>query len=77
MVITINKLSSCFAAEVLEVDLRKPIDDDTFKQIREVFYEHSVLVFRDQDIHDEHQIAFSQRFGLLEPSVKNNPYSGG
>jgi alpha-ketoglutarate-dependent 2,4-dichlorophenoxyacetate dioxygenase len=77
MAILINKLSNHFAAEVLGVDLRNLIDDDTFKQIRDAFYEHSVLVFRDQDINDEQQVAFSQRFGSLESSVKNNPYRGG
>jgi alpha-ketoglutarate-dependent 2,4-dichlorophenoxyacetate dioxygenase len=77
MGITINKLSSCFAAEVLGVDLRKPLEEDIFKQIRDVFYEYSVLVFRDQDLNDEQQIAFSRRFGPLETSVKSNPYSGG
>ena len=34
--------------------------------IQGAFHQHSVLVFRDQDITDDQQVAFSERFGELE-----------
>jgi alpha-ketoglutarate-dependent 2,4-dichlorophenoxyacetate dioxygenase len=41
-------------------------DDAAYGAVRAAFEEHSVLVFRDQDVTDEGQIAFSRRFGPLE-----------
>ncbi len=62
----IEKLHPLFVAEISEIDLTRPIDDDTVGAIRDAFEEYSVLVFRDQDITDDQQIAFSERFGPLE-----------
>lgn len=56
-----------FASEVRGVTLRDVADDDTvYGAVRAALDEHSVLVFRDQDVTDEAQIAFSRRFGPLE-----------
>ena len=41
-------------------------DDAAYKETRAAFEEHSVLVFRGQDVTDEAQLAFSRRFGPLE-----------
>src|SRR5436309_7763642 len=41
-------------------------DDSAYKEVRAAFEEHSVLVFRGQDVTDEAQLAFSRRFGPLE-----------
>jgi alpha-ketoglutarate-dependent 2,4-dichlorophenoxyacetate dioxygenase len=40
--------------------------DDVYAAVRAAFEEHSVLLFRNQPITDELQVAFSQRFGPLE-----------
>ena len=40
--------------------------DDAYKEVRAAFEEHSVLLFRGQDVTDEGQIAFSRGFGSLE-----------
>ena len=40
--------------------------DAAYTAVRAAFEEHSVLVFRDQDVTDEAQLAFSRRFGPLE-----------
>ena len=53
-----------FAAELRGVTLRDVEDDDAaYAAVRAAFEEHSVLVFRDQDVTDEGQLAFSRRFG--------------
>ena len=40
--------------------------DDVYAAVRAAFEEHSVLLFRQQPVTDELQVAFSQRFGPLE-----------
>jgi alpha-ketoglutarate-dependent 2,4-dichlorophenoxyacetate dioxygenase len=56
-----------FAAELRGVTLAEiAADDDAYAGARAAFEEHSVLVFRGQDVTDEAQLAFSRRFGPLE-----------
>jgi alpha-ketoglutarate-dependent 2,4-dichlorophenoxyacetate dioxygenase len=56
-----------FAAELRGVTLADvAADDAAYKEVRAAFEEHSVLLFRDQDVTDETQIAYSRRFGPLE-----------
>jgi alpha-ketoglutarate-dependent 2,4-dichlorophenoxyacetate dioxygenase len=56
-----------FGAELRGITLADVAADDTaYRQVRAAFEEHSVLVFRGQDVTDETQIAFSRRFGPLE-----------
>ena len=66
MALEIKKLHPLFVAEVSGVDLTRPADDRTIARIRDAFEEHSILVFRKQDITDEQQVAFSEHFGRLE-----------
>jgi len=65
----ITPIHSCFAARVEGVDLRAPLDEPTFRVICEGFQEYSVLVFHDQRLTDEQQMAFSRRFGPLETTI--------
>jgi alpha-ketoglutarate-dependent 2,4-dichlorophenoxyacetate dioxygenase len=56
-----------FAAELRGVRLAEVATDDAaYFAVRAAFEEHSVLVFRDQEITDELQLAFSRRFGPPE-----------
>ena len=41
-------------------------DDSAYRAVRAAFEQHSVLLFRDQEIADDIQIAFSRAFGPLE-----------
>jgi alpha-ketoglutarate-dependent 2,4-dichlorophenoxyacetate dioxygenase len=66
MALAIEKLHPLFVAEVSGVDLTCPVDAATVGALREVFDEHSILVFRGQDITDAQQVAFSEHFGPLE-----------
>ncbi len=65
-----------FAAEVSGVNLREPIKDNDFEKLREAFFNFAVLVFRDQDINDEQQIVFSEKFGTLEKSLEFDQLEG-
>ncbi len=75
--IEIRKLHPLYGAEIVGVDTGKPINDAVFAAIRDAFEEYSVLLFRDQDLDDERQIAFSERFGPLENTVSANSGGGG
>ena len=56
-----------FAAELRGVTLADvAADDSAYDKVRAAFEQHSVIVFRDQEVTDEGQLAFSRRFGPLE-----------
>ena len=71
-----RKLNPLFGVEILGVDVSRPIADDVFAEIRAALDVHGVLLFRGQDLDDPKQIAFSERFGRLEPTGKANPAVG-
>jgi alpha-ketoglutarate-dependent 2,4-dichlorophenoxyacetate dioxygenase len=61
------QLGPGFAAELRGVTLQDVASDDAaYAAVRAAFEEHSVLVFRGQDVTDEIQLAFSRRFGPPE-----------
>ncbi len=76
MTLTLRALHPRFGAEVIGVDTGRPVDDATFAEIRAAFEAYSLLVFRDQTLADDTQVAFSRRFGPLETTVKANPAGG-
>ena len=56
-----------FGVEVRGVSLLDVASDaEAYKAVRAAFEEHSLLVFRDQDIADDVQAAYSRAFGPLE-----------
>ena len=66
-----------FAAELRGVTLADvAADDAVYRAARAAFEEHSVLVFRGQDVTDDAQIAFSRRFGPLEITPPTTPGAG-
>lgn len=52
-------------AEVRGVDLSQELDEATFATIRNAFYEHSSLVFRNQTWSEQQHVDFSRRLGTL------------
>lgn len=67
--INIRPLPAPVGAIVEGVDLSRPLDKETFRQIEDAYDRHSVLVFRDQKITPQQQIAFGRLFGPLEIHV--------
>jgi alpha-ketoglutarate-dependent 2,4-dichlorophenoxyacetate dioxygenase len=60
-------LGQGFAVELRGIALQEiAADDAAYAAARAAFEEHSVLVFRDQQVSDEVQLAFSRRFGPPE-----------
>lgn len=56
-------------AEVLGLDLSRPLGDADVRRLHRAHLEHHVLVFRDQRITPAQQVDFSRRFGALQVHV--------
>ncbi|HEX9418775.1 MAG TPA: TauD/TfdA family dioxygenase, partial [Methylomirabilota bacterium] len=72
MGILVASVRGDFVARVSGLDLSKPLDDGAFAQVRDAFHHYAVLVFPEQRISDDQQIAFSERFGPLEVSIRKD-----
>jgi alpha-ketoglutarate-dependent 2,4-dichlorophenoxyacetate dioxygenase len=66
MAISIRALHPVFAGEVAGIDCRKPLDADEVAAIDAGMDAYAVLVFRDQPLTDDEQLAFTRQFGALE-----------
>lgn len=66
MTLSIRPIHPTFAAEVGNVDITRPITRDEVAAIEAGMDRYAVLVFRDQKLTDEQQLAFSRNFGELE-----------
>ncbi|MBB3143431.1 TauD/TfdA dioxygenase family protein [Halomonas organivorans] len=62
----VNPLTPTFGAEVIGVDLSKPLSDATFAAIEQVFHKYHVVCFRDQVLDEEAHLAFTRLWGELE-----------
>jgi alpha-ketoglutarate-dependent 2,4-dichlorophenoxyacetate dioxygenase len=66
MAVTVRPLHPLFVGEVSGVDITQPLTRDEVAAIEAGMDRYAVLVFRDQRLTDEAQLAFSRRFGELE-----------
>ena len=69
MAIFVVPLHQNFVGEVSGVDLCSPLENDTFSEISDALDRYAVLVFRNQQLTDEQQIAFSKHFGPQETAI--------
>ena len=67
MPLHLNPLHSLFAAEVTGIDLRTTPGPELCAEIDRAMDRYAVLVFRDQRIDDDQQMAFGEALGPLEP----------
>jgi taurine dioxygenase len=68
--VKLRKIGKHLGAEITGVDLSRPLDDGEFAGLSRLFFEHQVVVFRDQKLTPSQQIAFTRRFGELEHHVR-------
>jgi alpha-ketoglutarate-dependent 2,4-dichlorophenoxyacetate dioxygenase len=66
MSITIRPLHPAFAGEISGIDCTKPLTAEEVAAVEAGMDRYAVLVFRDQDLSDAQQIAFTRHFGELE-----------
>nr|WP_096031643.1 TauD/TfdA family dioxygenase [Caballeronia hypogeia] len=67
--IEIRPFDAPLGAEVIGLDLTRPLSPADFARIHRAHLDHHVLVFRDQRITPDEQVAFSRRFGPLQIHV--------
>ena len=72
MPLEIDPCDATLGAVVRGVDLSTDLDEDTFAQVEQAWHQHAVLLFPEQHLGDDVQIAFSRRFGALERNVTAN-----
>ena len=72
MNIVIKQLHKDFVGEVSGLDLSKPLSSDAVEQIEQGMDKFGVLIFHDQDITDDQQIAYTKNFGELELHIGSN-----
>src|SRR2546425_7401072 len=66
MTLSIRQIHPVFVGEVSGIDLARPLSREVTAAIEAGMDRHAVLVFRDQQLTDEQQMAFSRNFGALE-----------
>jgi alpha-ketoglutarate-dependent 2,4-dichlorophenoxyacetate dioxygenase len=70
--ISIRQIHPVFVGEVSGVDLRNPLAKAEVAAIEAGMDRYAVLVFRDQAITDDQQMAFTQNFGAIEDAKGGN-----
>ena len=76
MPITIRQLGPCFAGEVDGVDISKPLSKADADAIHAGMDKYAVLVFHDQHINDEQQLAFTQKSRRHRARDRHQPARG-
>jgi taurine dioxygenase len=74
--ISVIRLHPVIGAEIQGVDLHRPLNDDTVRQIKQAWHAHAVLLFRNQNLSEEDQRRFASHFGPIAERVKPPPGAG-
>lgn len=64
--IRVEPLSNALGAEIAGVDLRAPVADEVFAEIRRAFGQYGVVFFRDQRLSPEQHVGFAERFAPID-----------
>jgi len=67
MTLIFSPLHELFAARVDGIDLRATLATATIREIEAAMDRHAVLVFREQQITEDEQLAFTGRLGPMDP----------
>lgn len=65
----IRPLAPAIGAEIVDFDLTKDLDDDSFATIESTFNERGLLLFRNQHLDEQRHLDLSRRFGPLQDHV--------
>jgi alpha-ketoglutarate-dependent 2,4-dichlorophenoxyacetate dioxygenase len=69
MPVIARQIGLCFAAEVDGIDMTKPLSPDEVAAIHAGMDQYAVLVFHDQHINDDQQLAFTKSLGEIEHAI--------
>ena len=70
--LSIRQIHPVFVGEVLGADLTRPLTREEVAAIEAGMDRYAVLVFRDQNITDDQQMAFTLNFGAIESATGGN-----
>jgi taurine dioxygenase len=65
MSLAIRPLSPALGAEIVGLDLSRPLEPSVVKEIEEAWHRYIVLLFRDQKLTEAEQVRFALNFGEL------------
>jgi taurine dioxygenase len=68
----IRTLAPGIGAEIVGLDISKPMSDAAFATVQQAWYDHNVLLFRGA-ITEEQEVAFAGRFGPLAQRINKVP----
>jgi len=72
MSVSIRQIHPVFVGEVSGIDIARPLSRDEVAAVEAGMDRYAVLLFRDQKVTDEQQMAFSLNFGVLEDTRGGN-----
>ncbi|HEX6210980.1 MAG TPA: TauD/TfdA family dioxygenase [Methylomirabilota bacterium] len=72
MSVSIRQIHPVFVGEVTGLDLTRPLSGEEVAAVEAGMDRYAVLVFHDQKLTDEQQMAFSRNFGALEDARGGN-----
>jgi alpha-ketoglutarate-dependent 2,4-dichlorophenoxyacetate dioxygenase len=67
--VSFRQVGPCLAAEVEGLDLTRPLSPDEIAAVHTGMDTYAVLVFHDQPLTDEQQLAFTQSLGSIEHAI--------
>src|SRR5262245_50754138 len=70
MSITVKPVTPQFVAEIAGIDLAKPLTPADRDAIEDAINRYAIVVFHDQTLSDDRQIAFARRFGPIQASAQ-------
>jgi len=70
--LSITEVKEGFVARVDGIQIFNDIDPGDFATLRKAFEQYTVLIFHNQPLTQEQQLAFAEKWGVLEPPV--SPY---
>jgi alpha-ketoglutarate-dependent 2,4-dichlorophenoxyacetate dioxygenase len=82
MAIRVQPVTPDFVAEIGDLDLSQPLSAEDFSAVQQAFWRYAVLIFPQQPLTTDQQLAFSQRWGpvenerTLDPKATPTRYSG-
>jgi taurine dioxygenase len=74
--IEIRPVSGALGAEIHGVDLSDQLSEETFGEIRQAFWDYSVIFFRDQRLTPEQHITFAERWSNINLNRFFKPLDG-
>jgi alpha-ketoglutarate-dependent 2,4-dichlorophenoxyacetate dioxygenase len=76
MSITVKPVTPDFGAEISGIDLARPLGSADRDAIEDAINRYAMVVFRDQALDDEQQIAFARHFGPIHSSAQRARHTG-